>query len=345
MKNCHLSWTIGRLRCILSISTGGRKRITGMKAGKYWKTGVGISVLLIAAMTGAARYFGRHELFFPELLAMAMGCFWMEKRPWRTSRPLLFLSLTLGGCLGYGLTFVPGLGVSEKMLIGYALCGVWLAFRRINVTPMLSACLLPLLLEGATWLYPVAIASQMALLCGLEWLLERRGLRPRVPFDPLEGDFPELLWRWGKLTALLCILLWTAHWAGRFAAIPPLIVAYSAFADLYRPARKHYWLGVGFCAFAAPTGVLGCRYGMAAGIPEPLTVALLTVLLAVSCRRLEYFLPPCGALLLLPFLLPEAALGQYLWQAPVGAVLFLGAGRLFSLREERRDPPPVHLPK
>ena len=307
-----------------------------MRAAESWKTGVVLSTLLIVAMTAATEYSGCHEFFFPELLAMAMGCFWMAKRPWRTTRGWLFLSLVAGGILGWALSLLPGPGTLEKILIGYALCGVWLAWRRINVTPMFSACLLPLLLGRTGWIYPVAIAVEMAVLCAAEWLLERWHLRPEIPFQPLEGSFGERLWRWLKLTAFLCVLLLLARRIGSYLAIPPLIVGFSVFADLYRPARKHYFAGVGVCAAAALLGCAGRYCQMESTVAFPLLTAAMVILFAWLCRKAAYFLPPSAAIMLLAFLIPAEAIAEYLWQVPVGAALFLGAGRLFSLREERQ---------
>ncbi|MDD4817513.1 MAG: hypothetical protein PHI85_06050 [Victivallaceae bacterium] len=306
-----------------------------MRAAKSWPLGVMAAMLLIAAMTAAAERFGRHELFFPELLAMAMGCLWMEARPWRTNRVLMVLSLVAGGWLGYALSLTTWPGTAGKIIIGYAICGVWLAGFRINVTPMLSACLLPLLIGGATWLYPLAITVEMTALAGCEQLFERYGLRRKTGFIPVEGSFCLRLCRWGLLTAMLALLLYPARLIGGFAAAPPLIVGFSAFADLDRPARRHLPLGIFFCAAAAALGVGGRRLGLYFDLPAPLTVALLTAALALLCRGASYFLPPCAAAMLLAFLIPESGLTVYLWQLPSGAALLLGGGRLFSLIEEK----------
>ncbi len=308
-----------------------------MKTAKSWLAGTVAAMVLMAAMAAAAEISGRHEFYFPELLAMAMGCLWMDSRPWRAGRKMMVLSLVAGGVVGYMLSLSPWPGTAGKILIGFAVCGVWLAGFGINVTPMLSACLLPLLIGGATWLYPAAIAVEMATLTAIERWFELRGLRKPKKFIPVEGSLRLRLFRWGMLTALLALVLYPARLIGGYAAVPPLIVGFCVFADLNRPARRHLPLGILFCAAAAILGVAGRRIGLMYGIPVAAAVAMLTLIFSLLSRVTSYFLPPCAAAMLLTFLIPEESLGAYLWQLPAGAVLLFGSGRLFSWIEEKID--------
>ncbi|MEG2076196.1 MAG: hypothetical protein RRY34_06805, partial [Victivallaceae bacterium] len=285
-----------------------------------------VALLLIGGMSLCSMFFQRHEFFFPELLAMILGCTVMARRPWRCSRTIMFISLTLGGVAGFILAGVPWGGIIEKMVLGYALCALFLTFTRSNVTPMLSACLLPILLQNSSWLYPAAIAVEMLLLILAEWMLEKTHCREQVKFEPLPGSFAQRLWRWGKLTAFLIILLYLGKLIGRYAALPPLIVGYSVFADHYRMARKHFFLGVAFMSGAALLGVAARYAALNFALSEVLLQLSAVVILICSCRKCAYILPPCGAALLLIFLLPPAAMADYAWQIPLGSVLFLGAG-------------------
>ena len=295
---------------------------------------IAIAVLLIGTMSISSTTLHRHELFFPELLTMVLGCGVMARRPWRCSRAILFTSLTSGGIIGFMLSQLPLGGITEKMVLGYALCALFLAFARSNVTPMFSACLLPIMLGNCSWFYPAAIAAEMLLLVAAEWLLEHTNCRECVKFEPLPGPLSQRLWRWSKITAFLVILLYLARLIGNCAAVPPLIVGYSVFADHYRMARKHFFLGVAFMSGAALLGVAARYTALNFNLPEVIPQLSAALLLILVCRKFAYILPPTGAVLLLIFLLPPEAMMDYVWQIPLGSVLFLGAGRLFSRMEE-----------
>ena len=85
---------------------------------------------------------------------------------------------------------------------------------------------------------------------------------------------------------------------------------------------------------AALLGVAARYTALNFNLPEVIPQLSAALLLILVCRKFTYILPPTGAVLLLIFLLPPEAMMDYVWQIPLGSVLFLGAGRLFSRMEE-----------
>lgn len=173
-----------------------------MNPSPYYLRHVTLSILTVIGMVLLSHFTHFHEFFFPELLALLIGCLWMGKRPWHTSRLLLFLSLSVGSWMGYGLINLPEISLIWRMMPGYLFCGLWLSFWKINITPMLAACLLPQLLGEATWRYPVAITSFMLIICGLESLTERWENRPKPAFIPLEN--PQIFFQFVRWSILAC---------------------------------------------------------------------------------------------------------------------------------------------
>ncbi len=278
---------------------------------------------------------GCHEAMFPEVAAIAMGCLWMERCPWRTDAPRLWLSLVAGALLGYGLANVAW-PMEAKLVLAYAAVLVWLSAWRINAAPMISAALLPLFLgRGATWLYPVSVAFWVGLVLLVACALASARLRARVQFEPIAEPFRKEVLRISILVAVFAALLLLCRRFAPFAAVPPLVVAYTAFSDVRRPVRLQWRLGFWFFTVAAVLGAF------IAAQPDGLQAALLplaVLIFAWLSRFGEYFLPPAAAALLLAPLAGNPS--SYIWQVPVGAIVFLTAGRLLSLVWRVRESSP-----
>ena len=290
----------------------------------------------IAGMTAAADFFGYHEIFFPEILALAMGCFVMPKRPWNVTPMRLFLSMTIGAWLGWGLLQAVAIPTSVRMLFGFFLCGLWLSLAGTNMVPMLSACLLPLMLKRASIVYPISISTLTFVLLLLEGWLVKAGVREAQSYVRPTCDWRRFLVRWSLLTSLLALLLVPAITAGGFWGVPPLVVGFTAFADQKRPLRRRFLQGVTVFVIAALVGAGGAWFSAEWSlVPRCIVTGCLAGVFLLFCKSLDYFMPPSGAVLMLPFLLPAESLGQYALQVPIGAVCFLGAGRFFSWAEER----------
>lgn len=306
--------------------------VPGRAAGPYPERfpGLAAALALTGSMYALARVSGCREFFFPELLALTIGCFWMGAKPWRVSRAGMLASLAVGGTAGVLLSWLPGMALPVKMLLGYAVCGVWLCGCASNFTPMYSACLLPLLLGEVSWFYPAVIVAEASVLCGLDRFREAR-TGAVAPPPPPDGTLGTRLFRLGERLLMLACLLSAVSGIGGYAAAPPLIVAFSVFADLRRPARRRLVSGVLACVFAAVLGVAGREFSLRAGVPDWAVLFAVVAIFRAFCFRVGYFLPPAGAILLLAFLIPENGLSAYLWTVPAGAVAFLSGGRLISL--------------
>ena len=297
--------------------------------------GIVSAVIFIAGMTLAADLIGCHEIFFPEILALAMGCFVMPRRPWNVTPVRLFLTMTVGAWLGWGLLQAEVVPTSVLMLFGFFLCGLWLFSAGTNMVPMLSACLLPLMLRRASIVYPISISTLTFLLLFLEHVLVKSGLRDQQPYERPAFDWRRVLIRWSLLTLLLSFLLVPAINLGGFWGVPPLVVGFTAFADQKRPLRRRFFQGITVFIVAALLGAGGAWLSSQLPVvPRCIVTGCLTGIFLLFCRSISYFMPPSGAVLMLPFLLPPESLYLYAFQVPIGAICFLTAGRFFSWGEE-----------
>ena len=294
------------------------------------------AVAIAACMVAAAELTGEREIVFPEIMALAVGALVAPKRSWQVSPARMVGLIALcsaGGVLV--VRYVP-LEPWAQVLLAFAACQIAFPLTRTSFAPMISAMVLPVLLGTGSWVYPVAATALTALVAGTRAALEKLGVCPREAYEPQpfpeKRDLPAIALRTalGGAWAAACV-------AGGvpFCAAPPLLVA---FTELTRPAcaaRSHPERTVALVALCAAGGT-ALRLA-AAGVPGlPLTVAaaLASALALGLMHAMKRYLPPAGAMAVLPMLLPADRLALFPAQALAG-ILVLTALALTCFRAER----------
>ena len=225
----------------------------------------------------------------------------------------------------------PGpLGLWGKAILGYAFCALCMNLAAADMTPMLSAAILPVLLGTDSWTYPVAVTTLVALVCLGQVLLERAGLRERIDYRPLAFKPRVALASWGRRLLAFALLSAPAYLTGNpLFAVPPLLVA---FTELTRPdftLRARPWRAWAVLACAGLVGSLGRAVVETAGVPLPLMVAVCFAALVLVWNGLSTWLPPAGAVVLLSFLVPYAGPLTFGVEVAVGAAAWVAVAMLF----------------
>jgi len=159
----------------------------------------------------------------------------------------------------------------------------------------------------------------------VEWALVATGRRDSVAFKPIDDPLHVQVLRLSVLVLVYAGLLLLCLRFAHLAAVPPLVVAYTAFADVRRPVRLHWRFGV--ASFVAAAG-LGSLVALAPPMMQVALLPIAVVLFAGLSYLAGYFLPPAAAALLLAPLVGQPS--AYAWQVPLGAIVFLSAGRAIS---------------
>ena len=280
----------------------------------------GLVLAIVAAMVGAAELTGQSEIIFPEITAIAVGAFLAPRLAWRTDRARMLVTVTLCAVLGVLLVrFVP-LPVWGRLTLAYGLAQVVFLLSGTRFAPMISAIALPVLLGTESWVYPAAafLLTGLILLC--HWGLERLGLREELRFSPVRPTAED--WRAAGLRlALAAPVIWAALALDcRFAVAPPLLVAFTEFSSPTAAARKRPFragAAIVLCALAGTASRLLIQGAL--GLPLILAAAAMIAIL----RFLGMYVPPAGALAILPMLLPAERLPRYPLQIALGTALFL----------------------
>ena len=189
---------------------------------------------------------------------------------------------------------------------------------------MISAIALPVLLGTESAVYPIAAFLLTVLILGCHVLLEKGKIKAPIDFTPIKAQRQD----WADAVLRLMLVLFTA-WAAiemgwRFMIAPPLLVAFTEFSKKESGARKIPVKAVAAIGLCALVGAV-CRYLIVMEWHLPLTLAglIAAIGMILILTRLKAFIPPAGALCILPMLIPEEAVLSYPFQIFAGAALFM----------------------
>ena len=308
------------------------------------KTTIIPALLLILVMFAVAEHTGQREIIFPEISALALGGWILNKTPWRSSTLDFWLSPTLGALTG--MLMVRFLPYAPAFMIAgaFLLVALQLKLLRSGVLPSISAAILAIITRSGSWYYPLSVCLLTGIIALGRGALDRSGTLN----DPEAGSrspIPEQAggnWTWSELahwskllagiTAVSAIAAVSGH---LFMVAPPLIVA---FVELSRGKALRDKSGqiLGLLFFAAFSGVCWLvlihtvwqgPLWMSAG------VSTATIFLAYQLLRLPF--PPAVAIALLPAIVPQGSLWSYPWQVLFGSAAFIGLAKLFFAPDER----------
>lgn len=304
--------------------------------------------LFIWAMVTAAAVSDTWELLFPEAAAILCGAWIQPAQAWNVDRPRMLALMAIGSVAGVAMNLWLPAPLVVKAPLGFAFVALTMHVFAADMTPMVSAVVLPLLLGTTDWLYPVAVVVIVMLICAGQVILEHLGLREPIAYTPLRLPAGEALRSWGRRLAVFCVLALPAYALRQpFFAVPPLLVVYTELSRPDNNLRRRPLRGIGVLVCAALIGA-GARAAAdalaAAGWGNLGYIAVTPVayaLLVVAWDRFRTWLPPAGAVVLLALLAPVSVPVLYALEAPVGACVWVAAA-LFCFKgaspEEQDDP-------
>jgi hypothetical protein len=298
------------------------------------------AILLVAAMFAIAEYAGQKEIIFPEIAALALGAWVMEKPPWQSHYLHFWLSPTLAALTG--ILFVRFFPYAPFFMVTGAFCLVALQLKlfRSAVLPSISAAILPIITGSDSWYYPLSVCVLAGAIAIGRRFMNSTGpdkspaVKTTIPAAPpatAAATFHELD-HWGKLLA--GVILVTGFAVGfdfLFMVAPPLIVA---FVELSKPGgalRDKGGKALVLLGAAAFTGVFWLQlvHGMLHW-PLWLSACASTVTVFLLYHALRMPFPPAVAIALLPTIIPEASLSSYPWHVLAGSTAFVMLSKICS---------------
>lgn len=296
------------------------------------------SLIMVLLMVGSAEIFGERELIFPEIAALTIGAWIAPKQSWQVGRLKLFLLITLNAFAGTAMVVFLPLPMLARALIMLAICSLELPLFKTSFAPLISAGVLPILLGTTSWVYPISAGAMAAIIVLLQLVFEMLGLREKAIATPKmvkrrkfgEIITPLLL----KKYIIAAVLMIVPISLGEvFFVAPPLIVAFMEFSNLSNKIHSQRNFAVKAVLLIIFAGVCGAllRYFGAVTLGLPLTLCVVSAvaltLLAVHFTGL--YLPPAGAIAVLPALIPAEKLLVYPLEIAVGIIVLTLAAVLF----------------
>ena len=115
------------------------------------------AVLMISAMVGLSEATGEKEIIFPEMAALTTGMWIVDKRVWQISKFQLVPLMTLVAIAGICLVRYSPFPLVINLFLAFVFAAFCLVTSRTTLIPLISACMLPVLLKTESWIYPLAV--------------------------------------------------------------------------------------------------------------------------------------------------------------------------------------------
>ncbi len=284
-----------------------------------------MTIFIIGLMTGLSEFFQNPEIIFPEMAAISVGALLAPEFAWNTNklRILFFISL----CAVLGVLIVRFLPVSPEiqLCIAFFLAQMIYISSGTSFAPMISALVLPVMLQTDSPVYLLSAFGFTVLILLCLTICEKLHLTEKKEFQPV--GFPD---KTAILQAIMrslagCLLLLPAVILNfRFAAAPPLLVAFTEFCKPDSPAQKNKIRILVLLFSCALTGSL-CRYSFSILFSVPACIpAMLTILLvSLIMKKTGMFLPPAAAISILAYLIPANTVLFYPFQIAAGTAILL----------------------
>ena len=283
-------------------------------------------------MTAAAVLLDNREIIFPEIAAIAVGALVSPKFSWNANKLRIFIYITVCAVLGVAIVIWLPLPIWAQMITAFVLAQILLVNSKTSFAPMISAMVLPVMLQTDTPIYlaSAVIMTALILLCRIAF--ERLNIVNDYSFSPLPKphfkEYRDILWRTLFAAAMIIPALLFDF---RFAVAPPLLVAFTEFSNPKSGARSFPVKAVALITGCAAIGA-GLRYVFCVklGILPLYAVAALALLAVIAVMRLiKAYIPPAGAIAVLAMLIPESAVLWYPVQILAGSAVIMAVSLLF----------------
>ena len=96
------------------------------------------ALLMILLMIGAAELLMEREIIFPEMAALTIGMWIVDKRVWRVSRIGVVVLMTLGAIAGVCIVRYSPFPLLANLMFAFALAAICLTLSRATLVPQIS---------------------------------------------------------------------------------------------------------------------------------------------------------------------------------------------------------------
>lgn len=293
-----------------------------------WKSALPtiLSVAVMVGMVFAAEAIGIREILFPEIAALCFGALLAPRRAWMVSKGRMLLLMSCCAFIGYLLSVYLPFPYWAKIAVAFVIAQIIYLYSGTSLAPLVSAIVLPVVLQTDTIVYPIAAACLTLLVIICRSLLEHLSIRQHEPYQPLpRPDISVILMAGVRIVVVTALAYVCTRYNCVYVIAPPVLVLFTELCTgrVSRASKSPVStvLFVTMCALAGASAreLFSIRLGL------PLTVAAFAaaILAVIIVYIFNLTIPPAGACCMLAFLVPEASILTYPIQILAGASLYM----------------------
>src|ERR1700754_1288828 len=290
-----------------------------------------LALIMIALMVGVSERLEQPEILFPEISALVLGLWVVEKQIWTVSKPMFVLLLTVSAFFGVLLVRYSPLPLLVNVAISFTFTSICLILSRTTLVPITSAALLPILLGTDSFIYPLSVFIMSALVALGQWLLVKKRPDQVVVNRKEKGHHEHRPKHWIKLLFYLLLIAALPLYLGKpYFIVPPLVTMFVEFSTSPAGFRNRPVQVFLLIIISAVLGAM-CQYYLhiMRGVSLLNTVLLLFVCLFFLFEVVGKIFVPACAIALVPMIIPQNMVLSYPFQVAIGAGVFLFVSMFF----------------
>lgn len=283
------------------------------------------TIFVVFLMIGASEILAEKEIIFPEVTALAVGMFLAPSMPWKTSYSRMLITITVCAVLGVAIVlFVPA-PLWIQMSLAYVVGQIVLMISKTSFAPMISAIVLPVMLQTKEIIYIVAAITLTSLIIVLKVILDKTEIKTKEIYQKKEWWVKEEWINLIKRSLLVMVLIYVViKLDNRFIVAPPLLVAFTELTNKKSKARDipiKVILTITLCALIG--AIMRYLIVIYAGLPLTLAAVLAAIGMIMVVMFMKVYMPPAGAMTILAMLIPNESVILYPVQVFIGITIFV----------------------
>ncbi|WP_312046937.1 hypothetical protein [Anaerotignum sp.] len=278
-------------------------------------------------MIGVSEVTNEKEIIFPEVAALVIGGLILDKQPWKVRRMKMILLMTYAAIIGVLIVRVLAVPLIFKVAFGFVSTAFMLILTRCNFLPMLSACILPIIMETTSIIYPISVCVMTVVMICVQVIFGITNVREKEIYYEYSMNLKLELKRFTYiLIVILALLLIGALSDNIYLIAPPLIVTFVELTYEDSKARKIPLKIFTVVTLAAWVGVL-ISLIVTIKMGQPLIVSglLITSAAIFIFTKSRVWFPPAGAIALLPLIIDSNKLLVYALDVMIGVGIYISA--------------------
>lgn len=284
-----------------------------------------MTIVIVVIMVLMSEIFKEREFIFPEITALAVGAWLAPKQVWKTNRIKLVILISLYAIFGVILVRYVNIDIYFEVILGFVVCLFGLYVSKTTFAPLISAMILPIIINSESWLYPI-FATIMAIMVVLgQKFLEKYEYRHDYKYILVENNLKDTLYlNIQRIGALMIVAFIAFELSLPFLIAPPIIVAFVELSSNHPKLRSQVIKLLVLVFVMTFIGAYGrLLFSDIYKLPLTFSAMVSVIIMIIMMKGLKLYFPPAGALAILPLLIETDKLIIYPFVVTSGFIIFI----------------------